>query len=52
LASPLDKPGQKIAKIGDGLGHPRLSAVDVSNGDGGPLVVEIVRFSRDEPGEG
>jgi hypothetical protein len=31
--------------------HPRLSAVDVSNGDGGPLVVEIVRFGRDdEPG--
>jgi hypothetical protein len=34
--------------------HPRLSAVDVSNSDGGPLVVEIVRFggSPDEPGEG
>jgi hypothetical protein len=31
--------------------HPRLSAVDVGNSDGGPLVVEIVRFARDEPGD-
>jgi hypothetical protein len=32
--------------------HPRLSAVDVAARDGRPLVVEIVRFGRDdEPGE-
>ena len=32
--------------------HPRLSAVDVGNSEGGPLIVEIVRFGRDdEPGE-
>jgi hypothetical protein len=33
--------------------HLRLSALDVNNSDGGPLVVEIVRFGGDdEPGEG
>ena len=31
--------------------HPRLSAVDVSSSDGGPAIVEIVKFSRDKPGE-
>ena len=31
--------------------HPRLSAVDVSNSNDGPLIVEIVKFSRDKPGE-
>jgi hypothetical protein len=31
--------------------HPRLSAVDVSNSDSGPAIVEIVKFSRDKLGE-
>jgi hypothetical protein len=32
--------------------HPRLSVIDVGNCDGGPLIVEIVKFARhDEPGE-
>jgi hypothetical protein len=30
---------------------PRLSAVDVSNSNGGPLVIEIVKFARDNATE-
>ena len=31
--------------------HPRLSAVDVSNSNDGPLIVEIVKFAGDKYGE-
>jgi hypothetical protein len=31
--------------------HPKLSAVDLAARDGGPIIVEIVKFSQDKPGE-
>ena len=28
--------------------HPRLSAVDVGNGEGGDLIIELVQFNKED----
>lgn len=49
-AGDLDR-AAAVAKDAAPYLHPRLSAVDLGNKDGKPLVVEIVRFA-DMPREG
>jgi hypothetical protein len=39
-------------RTGGALGRLRRGAVDVGNSDGGPLIVEIVKFAGDKPVEG